>query len=113
MFHPFALGKRVGNDVAIQAMRERGKLHLGEVQRRLESMGIEEGQGYSDETWEKALGPRLGPFLKRLTDDAIDKVDLSVGSLAKANETLCHTLKTLYPKRAFIKLAPIETAERS
>ena len=91
---------------AVQAINERSRLHLDEVQPRLEPAGIREGGQYSESDCLKALGEPLYLTLKRATDAAIDHVDQSIVSCESLVARLYDAMKKRYPKQTIIRLDP-------
>ena len=88
---------------AVQALNERSKVHLQEVQPILEKAGIVEGGDYSLPQLEEALGNRLFVQLSRATEEMIDHVDSGIKSLLQMGEKLYEALRELYPGETFIK----------
>lgn len=90
---------------AIDAINERSKLHLDQVQPILEKAGVVEGADYTFQQIEQALGVRLYATMRQATDQVIDHVDSTIISLQESGVKLAGILKKLYPGEKIISPA--------
>ena len=90
---------------------ERSRLHLQTVQPLLEKAGLIEnnnGTCTTKQEVEGVLGARVSNYLSRLTDDAIEHIDLAVKDLKETSDNLNRALKQLYPEGQFINFEPLK-----
>lgn len=90
---------------AIDAIRERSRVHLAEAQPSLEEAGILEGGNYTFEQIEKALGNRLYTTLQQSTKQIIEHVDSTIINLYEIGNKLSQILEAIYPKEKIIRIA--------
>lgn len=88
---------------AVQALNERSKMHIHDVQPVLEKAGIVDGGNHSLSQLKEAMGNRLFVQLSRATDQMIDHIDDSIKSLLQMGDKLYEVFKELYPGETFIK----------
>jgi len=98
---------------ALDAINHRSKLHLEQVQPILENAGIEEGEDYTFQKIEQALGNRLYATMHQATDQVISHVDSSISSLQETGNELATMLKKLFPKEKVVSLADPENGEKN
>ena len=87
---------------ALDAIKERSRLHIEEVQPLLERACTVEGGDYSLAQIENALGIRLYTTIQQATEQAIDHVDSTVVSLTQVADKLTASLKKQYPNETII-----------
>jgi hypothetical protein len=89
-------------NVAMQALNERSRIHIDEMQPRIVA-GIREEVEYLDSQWIEALGEPLYLKLKRMTDESIEQVDLSVDSCQVLVMRFHNVMKKRFPKHTIIQ----------
>jgi hypothetical protein len=89
---------------AILALRERSRLHLNELQPRLEAAGIKHGTMLGLEPTKEILGDLLFNKLSQLTEDIIRRIDEIIESHTKAISDVNQAAKDIYPKSNFITI---------
>jgi hypothetical protein len=87
-------------DMAVEAMNERARFHVTEIQPRLAAAGIRERTSY-DLT--EALDEPMLIRLSRSTDDAISHVDLAVTSCSGLITEFDKAMQSLMPGQKFIR----------
>jgi len=93
-------------ETAIQAINERSRLHIEEVQPRLVAGSILERSEYSEGQVEAAVGSHLLLLLRRATDAVIEQVELTLVS-TQAMATEFHlAMKSRFPDRSIIRMIP-------
>lgn len=90
---------------AIISLEKRSELRGGEIESRLEEKGFEEGKLYTKEKIQAMLGPRLFAHIVTATDNFIEAVDKTLPALNEAMQLFNQSLKKIYPRAKFIKLA--------
>jgi hypothetical protein len=90
-------------NVAMQALNERSRIHIDEMQPRLVAAGMREEVEYLDSQWIEVLGEPLYLELKRITDAAIEQVDLSVDSCQVLLKRFYEAMKKRFPKYKIIR----------
>jgi len=95
---------------ALDAINKRSKIHLKQVQPKMERASVVEGDDYTFQQIEQILGQRLYVTIHKATDQVIDHVDSAVSSLQEVGEKLANTMKELYPNENIISLAVIESS---
>lgn len=88
----------------ISAINARSKMHLEDVQPRLEAAGLRFDQPISGEEVLKALGPRITKSMQDTTEEMISLLDDTVSSTCAIAEALYDHMKLKYPKNDFITL---------
>lgn len=93
-------------DTAIQAVNERSRAHINELQPRLAQMGIKEGTSWTIDALTERLGEELVLRLQRATDASVEQVDLTVESCAALIAGFHQATKARFPNETFIRMAP-------
>jgi hypothetical protein len=89
-------------ETAIDIIDHRSKLHLNEVQPKLQIGGIKDGLDYPESAYKEALGVMLYKHLKISTEEVVYHVDRTVKSSMHAKNNLLLALKDVYPDEKFI-----------
>lgn len=90
---------------AMDAINERSKLHIHEIQPLLERCGVIEGGTYTFEGIEKVLGNRFYTTLQQQLAQIIDHVDSAIVSMDATGKKLNQALKAAYPKERVLAIA--------
>jgi hypothetical protein len=90
---------------AMNAINERSRLHVHEVQPLLERCGIMHGGTYTFQEIENALGNRLYTTLHQQLPQIVDHVDSTIISMEVIGKKLNEALKTAYPKERVLSIA--------
>jgi hypothetical protein len=93
-------------ETAIQAVNERSRAHINELQPRLAETGIKEGTTWTIDSLTERLGEALVLRLQRATDTAIKEVDLTVDSCAALIDRFYGAMKARFAGESFIRMAP-------
>jgi hypothetical protein len=93
-------------ETAIQAVNERSRVHIGELQPRLTAAGVKEGSSWTLELLKERLGDDIVLRLQRATDAAVEQVDLTVTSCTAFIDTFHKAMKARFPKESIIRIAP-------
>ncbi len=83
---------------AVDAIKERSRIHFSEAQPLLEKAGIIQGGDYLFKDIEKASGNRLYTTLQQSTKQIIEHVDGAIDSLRKVGNELRKAIEDLYPE---------------
>ncbi|MGC2047529.1 MAG: hypothetical protein WA635_02810, partial [Gallionella sp.] len=86
----------------IDAINERSRIHLHEVQPLLEHAGFVLGGNYTFAQIETMLGQRLFSIIVQNTDQVISHVDSAVVSINLVADKLTASLKKQYPDKKII-----------
>lgn len=97
---------------AIRAIDERSRLHLEEVQIKLQEAEFKQGNEVTMENLENMLGERLLSHIIRATNAAISAVDKAIESNLKIGGDLNSAFIDLFPKHKIVGLEVIEATER-
>ncbi|CAG0985174.1 hypothetical protein ARNL5_02801 [Anaerolineae bacterium] len=89
---------------AMDAINERSRLHIHEIQPLLERCGIIEGGTYTFEEIEKVLGNRFYTTLHQQLAQIIDHVDSALISMDATGKKLNEALKAAYPKERVLAI---------
>ena len=92
---------------AIDAINERSKLHINQVQPLLEKADFIEGQNYSFEHIEAALGKRLYITIKQSTDQVFEHTTDTLRFIEEVSGKLTKALQETFPGREIISLGKI------
>lgn len=87
---------------AIDAINERSRLHLDEVQPTLERAEVVHGGNYTLANIETALGNRLFVSLQQATTAVIKNVDPTILSLQEIGRNLRQALREIYPSETIL-----------
>ena len=90
-------------NLAMQAINERSRIHIDKIQPRLVAAGMREKFEYLDSEWIEAMGEPLYLELKRMTDAAIEQVDLSVDSCQDLLIRFYNAMTKHFPKHTIIR----------
>lgn len=88
---------------AIESISERSNLHRNEIQPLLEQSSIMQGEFYSIEQIEKALGERMFVTINQATDQLIAHVDQTIESIQTVSNKLVGCMKNLHPDESVIR----------
>ena len=93
-------------ETAVQAVNERPRAHINELQPRLAAAGIKERTSYTTDELSQRLGEELVLRMQRATDAAVEQVDLSVESCAALVKRFHGAMKSRFPTESIIHMAP-------
>lgn len=93
-------------ETAIQAVNERSRAHINELQPRLTEADVKEGTTWTIDSLTERLGEGLVLRLQRATDAAIKEVDLTVESCAALVDRFYRAMKARFPGETIIRMAP-------
>lgn len=96
---------------AIDAIDERSRLHVDEVQPALENSQLVQGGNYTHADIENALGSRVFGALQQATKSVVEQVDLTVISLQEVANNLRQAMRELYPTETVIGVATFSAPE--
>lgn len=89
---------------AMDAINERSRLHVHEIQPLLERCGIIEGGTYTFKEIEKVLGNRFHTTLHQQLAQIIDHVDSAIISMDATGKKLNEALNAAYPKEKVLAI---------
>ena len=90
---------------AMDAIKERSRIHRNEAQPLLDRAGIIHGGNYTFEEIKSALGNRLYTTLQQSTKQIVEHVDATIDSLREIGNKLHKALKGLYPNEEVTRIA--------
>lgn len=97
---------------ARQAINERSRLHIEEVQPRLAAGGIKEKSPFREDELTEALGEHLFLMLQRSTEEVVREVDLTLASTLDLSARFHAAMKQRFPKEKIIRLDSDEPSNR-
>ncbi len=90
----------------------RSKLHINQVQPKLESAGFVHGGNYTDLKIQTALGNALTATMKNLTEEIVEQNSKTMDSISNFSEKFARDLKSLFPKEHFLRFELIEQTKK-
>jgi hypothetical protein len=96
---------------ALQAINERSRLHIEEVQPRLMAAAIREKSECNIEDLVGALGEHLLLLIQRGTEEAVREVDLTLASTIEQSRALYTAMKKRFPGHTIIRFEPDEPSD--
>jgi hypothetical protein len=91
-------------ETARQAINERFRLHIEEVQPRLAAGRIKEKSAFREDELVEALGEDLFLTLQRSTEEVVCEVDLTLASTLDLSARFHAAMKQRFPKQKIIRL---------
>ena len=89
---------------AIQAINERSRMQIENVQPLLEKSGVLQGDALTDAEIESAIGNRLFVSMQDITENVINHVDTTVLSLKMIGDNLTESMIKNYPGSEIMKI---------
>jgi len=90
---------------AIDAINDRSRIHINELQPTLERAGVVQGGDYFPEQIETVLGNRLFVTIQQATQQVVDHVDNTLLTLQKVGNDLTSLLKKQFPGEKILEIS--------